>query len=165
MTRRFVVIVAAVAVVSCSSPKPEVPVKNTITRQEANDRVDKYISDSVTSLAPSPRLEPLGREDAGDCSDPTDNGPLGRVIASRDYWLRDVPKSRNAEVVASLVRWWQDHDFVVRNDDRPKENWVLVENRVDGFRMSVQESSQGDLSLGATSPCVWPNGTPAPQTT
>lgn len=56
-------------------------------------------------------------------------------------------------------------NFVGQIDKRPTENWVSVENRTDGFSMSVQESVQGDLSLGATSPCVWPNGTPAPQTT
>lgn len=40
---------------------------------------------------------------------------------------------------------------------------VTVENRENGFRMSLQESSQGDLSIGASSPCVWPDGTPAPR--
>lgn len=47
------------------------------------------------------------------------------------------------------------------SDKRPKENWISVENKTDGFSMSIQDTPPGDFSLGATSPCVWPNGTPA----
>ncbi|WP_083753627.1 hypothetical protein [Actinosynnema sp. ALI-1.44] len=137
--------------------------KNTITQQEANNRAEKYTQDAAASLTPPPRLEPLSRFDDTECDDPSDNGPLGRVYASRRYWLRDVPRERNAEVAEALVRWWTSHDFVVLSDKRPRENWISVENKNDGFSMSIQESVNGDLSLGATSPCVWPNGTPAPK--
>jgi hypothetical protein len=158
------IVVTVAAMASCSAPKPEVPLKNTITQQEANARAERYPQEAADSLTPAPRLELLARFDNSECTDPTDNGPMGRVYVSRDYWLRDIPHERNADVVAGLVRWWQDHDFVIQIDKRPGENWVSAENRTDGFSMSVQESSQGDLSLGATSPCVWPNGTPAPRT-
>ncbi|MCE7008548.1 hypothetical protein LWC34_37910 [Kibdelosporangium philippinense] len=137
--------------------------KNTITQQEANNRAEKYPQDAAASLTPPPRLELLSRFDNSECNDPTDNGPLGRVYVSRSYWLRDVPRERNAEVVEGLVRWWTQHDFVVIADKRPKENWISVESKTDGFSMSIQETPTGDLSLGATSPCVWPNGTPAPK--
>ncbi|ALG06619.1 hypothetical protein [Kibdelosporangium phytohabitans] len=131
--------------------------------RRANKRAEQYPQDAASSLNPPPRLELLSRFDDTECNDPSDNGPRGRVYVSRDYWLRDVPRERNAEVAEALVRWWTSHDFVVLSDKRPKENWISVVNKNDGFSTSIQESANGDLSLGATSPCVWPNGTPAPK--
>ena len=40
---------------------------------------------------------------------------------------------------------------------------MWVENNTDGFRMRVTASDGGRLILIATSPCVWPNGTPEPE--
>jgi len=41
----------------------------------------------------------------------------------------------------------------------------LNANRMDdGFTMSLQANNKGGLALGTSSPCVWPNGTPAPAT-
>jgi hypothetical protein len=37
-----------------------------------------------------------------------------------------------------------------------------VENDNDGFRMSIEGGRTGAVSIGASSPCVWPNGTPPP---
>jgi hypothetical protein len=158
--RICVAVVLALTLVSCDSNGNERPV-NTITQQEANSRVEQYINDVVATLSPPPRLEPLGREEAGDCSDPSDRGPSGRVLANRSHWLRDIPRANNPAVLSTLAKWWTDHNFVVLTDERPKSNYMHVENKTDGFRMYVQESAQGDLSLGATSPCVWPNGTPS----
>jgi hypothetical protein len=149
--------VVAAVLVSCGIDGGEQPV-NTITQQEANNRAEQYVRDAVTAVSPAPRLEPLAHEEAGDCSDPTDGGPRGRVLANRSHWLRDIPQGNNPAVVDALAKWWSDHNFTVLTDERPK--YVQVENKDDGFRMYVQESAQGGLTLGVTSPCVWPNGTP-----
>lgn len=158
----LVVVMLVLVLTSCDSDGGKQPV-NTITQQEANNRVEQYVRDAVSALSPAPRLEPLGHEEAGDCSDPTDRGPGGRVLANRSHWLRDIPRENNPAVIDTLMKWWSEHNFAVLNDERPKSNYVHVENRSDGFRMYVQESAQGSLSLGATSPCVWPNGTPGPK--
>ncbi|MFD2468246.1 hypothetical protein [Amycolatopsis silviterrae] len=42
--------------------------------------------------------------------------------------------------------------------------YLWVENNADGFRMALQANSAGGLFLISTSPCVWPNGTPIPET-
>jgi hypothetical protein len=155
-----VVAVTVAMLTSCSSSDGPV---NTITQQEANNRAEQYILDAVASLQPAPRLEILARYEDSPCDDPSDHGPRGRVFVSRAYWLRDVPRQRNTEVIDTLVKWWVDHNFVITSDKRPKANLVFAESKTDSFRMSVQESSQGDLSIGTDSPCVWPNGTPAPK--
>ena len=158
--------VLAVALASCTSANnPKAGMKNTITQQEANERAERYTRDAVSALLPAPQLEVLSHFEDSPCVDPTDHGPKGRVIASRSYWLNDIPIDRQAEYVDALVEWWSKHDFAVLTDGRPNETYVLVENRRDGFRMSVQQTVVGPkrLSLGATSPCVWPNGTPEPK--
>lgn len=152
--------VFSVVAVSCSSSDGPV---NTITLQEANNRAEKYIQDAVASLQPPPRLEILSKFENSPCDDPSDHGPRGRVFVSRSYWLRDVPTERNGEVIDAVVKWWTTHDFVVTGDKRPGANLVLVENKTDSFRMSVEESPNGNLSIGTDSPCVWPNGTPIPK--
>ena len=88
-----------------------------------------------------------------------------RIIASRDYWLNDIPNDRQADYVNALVQWWTEHDFAILTDKRPNDIYVWVENRRDGFRMAIQQTAVGPkrLSLGATSPCAWPNGTPEPK--
>jgi type II secretory pathway pseudopilin PulG len=165
-TRANMVITVVLAVVlsSCTSPgNQKVPMKNTITQQQANQRAEQYIRDAVSAVFPDAQLEILSAFEDSPCDDPTDNGPRGRIIASRNYWLNAIPADKHADYVNTLVQWWTQHDFTILTDDRP--HYVWVENRVDGFRMAVQQTVTGPvrLSLGATSPCVWPNGTPAPQ--
>jgi hypothetical protein len=132
----------------------------TITLQQANERAEKYVQDAVAAIEPAPRLELLGKFEDSPCGDPSDHGPQGRAVVSRSYWLRDVPAQRNAEVITAVVKWWTDHDFVITGDKRPQANWVFAENKIDSFRMSIEESPSGNLSIGTDSPCVWPNGTP-----
>jgi hypothetical protein len=161
----FAVAMTTIALLaSCSSPNPtDGAMKNTITQQEANARVEQYTRDAAAALTPTPRLELLSKFEDSPCDDPTDNGPRGRVHVSRSYWLRDIPKDRNSEVAVSLSQWWQEHNFRITLDKRPQENLIFAEHNTDGFRMSLQEGAQGSLSLGTSSPCVWPNGTPAPK--
>ncbi|MFL6140673.1 MAG: hypothetical protein ACJ72N_02235 [Labedaea sp.] len=139
--------------------------KNTITQQQASERAERYIREAVAGLIPPARLEVLSSFDDSPCDDPTDNGPKGRVIASRGYWLNDISPDQHSAYVDDLVRWWSEHNFTVLTDNRPGNVYVWAENRNDGFRMAIQQTEIGPkrLSLGATSPCVWPNGTPEPQ--
>jgi hypothetical protein len=139
--------------------------KNTITQQQAGERAERYIREAVAGLTPPARLEVLSSFDDSPCDDPTDNGPKGRVIASRGYWLNDISPDQHSTYVDDLVRWWSEHNFTVLTDNRPGNVYVWAENRHDGFRMAIQQTEIGPkrLSLGATSPCVWPNGTPEPQ--
>jgi hypothetical protein len=160
-----IAITTAVTVASCSSPdNPEVPVKNTITQQQAIERVDQYIRDAVAAIAPGAQLEVVYGSDDSACDDPTDNGPKGRITVSRDYWLNDLLPEKHNEYIDALKQWWQEHDFRLMRDDRPGDIYVTAENRQDGFRMGIEGTVTGPprLSLGASSPCVWRNGTPEP---
>ncbi len=139
----------------------------TLSPPQAMGRVEEHIADAVAALPVQPRLEEQSRVEGLPCDDPTDDGPLGRVTVGKTYWLRQVPKERNTEVFEAIHSYWLSHDYRVLHDwrDRTAAPALFVESNRDAFRMSLQSSLKGNLTLSATSPCVWPNGTPPPEVT
>ena len=131
----------------------------TLTEQEAANRAEEHIQRAVSALPEKPELT-LQRDDSAECLDPTDNGPRGRYEVGKTYWLDGLPEGRNEEYVDALHDHWTSNGFRVLNDFRPDRLFISVENNEDAFRMSVTESIEGDLSIGASSPCIWPDGVP-----
>lgn len=134
----------------------------TITQAEAERVVEDYVRQAAQALSADLRLEVIGSSTAP-CTDPSDNGPQGRVFASNRYWIRGLPRERNEQSVQAFLQWSQQQGFAIQADEWAKTKVITLEKETDGFRMAIQESSVGDLSIGASSPCVWPNGTPEPQ--
>jgi hypothetical protein len=134
-------------------------VRDTITIEQAEKRVEDYFRKTLAVLPEQARPEP-GLIDTYDCDDPTDNGPKERKITSVHYEIHDLRRDDYSEHVANLERWWRDHDFRILDDERPTEESIWVENNEDGFRMRVTATDKGKFILIATSPCVWPDGTP-----
>ena len=143
----------------------------TLDEQQATGRVERHIAHAVAALPTRPRLE-LASELRTECDDPTDFGPKGRIQVSRRYWLAGLPRERTREVFDALHEHWLAGDYRVLEDgrDRAVEDMTTgevrpapllwVEHNRDGFRMTLVGSAGGDLSLVATSPCIWPDGTP-----
>ncbi len=138
---------------------------NTITQQQAIERVDRHITDAVAALPVEPQLTLAFEQLDGACTDPTDNGPRNRILVAQRYWLDGIPKDKdsNRAYFAAVREWWTNHGFRILEDDRTGDMYLWVENNADGFRMSLQESAEGSVSLSATSPCIWPDGTPVPE--
>jgi hypothetical protein len=137
----------------------ETGMRNTITINEAETRVEQYFRDALAVLPEQARAE-VSLIHTVDCDDPDDNGPKGRKIASVSYQIQNLQPQKYPDYVADLERWWLDHDFQVLDDERPTYESIWVENTGDGFRMRIEANKVGELYLGATSPCVWPDGTP-----
>lgn len=139
---------------------------HTLTQQQAKLRVEEHIADAVAALPVVPKLEKQSSGMGLPCDDPTDDGPLGRVTVAKRYWLRELPPERTEEFFRVMNSYWLSHDYRVLADKRDRSAPALfVEHNGDAFRMSMKTSVQGDLSISATSPCVWPNGTPPPEVT
>ncbi len=140
--------------------------EKTMNQQQADQRAEEHVRRAAAVLSPAPRLE---REQflTFQCKDPSDLGSEERIQVSRSYWLRDLPKERNREYFDKLYQHWTQNGYRVLKDDRsdPDNPALFVEHEEDGFRMSLESSVQGDLSLGATSPCIWPDGEPTPDPT
>ncbi len=136
--------------------------KPTITEQQAKDKVELYIETALSALPATARRKPFTRN-RSECTDPTDKGPQGRFEISATYEVTGLDTAKFAEYFDALVQWWSAHDFEVLTDSRPKDQYVFVRNNADAFDMSAQANDLGKFYVGATSPCVWPNGTPEAQ--
>lgn len=134
----------------------------TITIDEANRRVDEYISRATTVLPPAARLQLNFQERRGECSDPTDNGPKDRVVAGRSYQVLGLRQAAIPSYFDTLRTWWLANNFRILSDT-PRNEFLWVENNADGFQMTLKANSEGGVFLLAGSPCVWPNGTPEPE--
>ncbi|MGH3952295.1 MAG: hypothetical protein ACRDSE_24805 [Pseudonocardiaceae bacterium] len=130
-----------------------------MTEREAAERAERHIARAVEALPDEPTLT-LQNDLSAECVDPTDGGPRGRYEVGRTYWLDDLPAERNEDYVEALRSYWVSNGFRVLTDRRPDRLFISVENNDDAFRMSIRSSVEGHLSIGASSPCVWPDGTP-----
>lgn len=137
--------------------------RNTITEQQAVQRVQDNIRAAVTQLPPTARLEQQ-LTDSAPCDDPTDNGPKGRVTASTTYQVHELLPDQYPHFFDLLRDWWQRNNYRVLDDSRlsPTDMYLWVENNHDGFRMALQSNDNGGLFITASSPCVWPHGSPEP---
>jgi hypothetical protein len=143
----------------------------TIDEQQATDRLAQHVARAVAALPGPPELV-LASELRTDCDDPTDFGPTGRIQVSRRYWLTGLLVGSD-EIFDALRVHWLSSGYRILEDarDRAVEDTTTgevrpapllwVEHDVDGFRMTLVSSVNGDLSLVTTSPCIWPDGTPA----
>jgi hypothetical protein len=133
--------------------------KSTITEQQARERVEQHIQGALSSL-PGSAQRKLFTQNRSECTDPTDDGPQGRYEISATYEIVGLDPAEFPKHFTAIVQWWTSHDFKVLTDSRPKDQYVFARNSTDAFDMSVQANDLGKFYLGATSPCVWPNGTP-----
>lgn len=131
----------------------------TMTAEQAERRVEENVRAVLGVLPEQARLE---RFDGGvmPCDDPTDNGPLGRVIPFVDYRITGLAPAEYGGYFDEVLDWWTHNGFRLLDDSRPAEMYVWVENEADGFRMTLKANDLGQLYLTSTSPCVWPDGTP-----
>ncbi|WP_037361683.1 hypothetical protein [Amycolatopsis orientalis] len=134
----------------------------TITETEARDRVEDYVRGAFSAL-PAPAGRELFSRNRSECTDPTDHGPAGRFEISATYEVTGLEPDTFGAQFDAVVKWWQGHGFTVLTDRRPADQYVFARNDRDGFDMSLQANELGKLYLGATSPCVWPKGTPEPE--
>lgn len=148
--------------VACSGSGDEASGKTT-TEQQAAQRVQDNVHTAAAQLPQTAHLEQQLTHSVP-CDDPTDNGPKGRVDASTTYQIHGLPLEQYPHLFDLLRDWWQRHDYRVLDDSRrsPTEMYLWVENNHDGFRMAFNSNDSGGLFITASSPCVWPNGSPPP---
>jgi hypothetical protein len=162
--KRWTYIVTIALVVSgCGSNTPEeANMDETITQDEAASKIQEHIDDTLAVLSEEAELEARRGTLFAACDDPTDGGPRDRVTVSETFWIRGLPLEDNESNIELMYEHWTNNGYQAIHDLRPDELFVTVENEEDAFRVSVQTSNEGSLSISASSPCVWPEGTPNP---
>lgn len=146
--------------ISTGSEPSEGQQENTMNQDEAAERVEEYIDDAAAALPGDVELEPEGDTTFASCDDPTDDGPKGRVIASHVYRLSGLPTEANEANAELLHQYWTGKGYEIILDRRPERIYISAESSGDAFTIFLRSSVQGTLSLGASSPCVWPDGEP-----
>ncbi len=144
MKRRLSGIAAVLVLAGCGGDKAIDPV----TESQAYDRVESYVRRAITALPADVRLEPSEPATSVACK----GEPRGRVKVVSTYWVRGIDD--DSKHFDTLVTWWTAHDFEVLDDLRPERHYVWVQNKADDFRMSLRDNDNGELLLGAESPCV-----------
>lgn len=138
--------------------------KPTITIQQANKQAEDYAGRVFNAVFPGVKIEPGLAQTQGDCSDPTDGGPTNRLLASRSYELKGLDPATYPAKFDAMRSWWAGNGFVVSSDKANGSDRIAgAEQKVDGFGMSLRSNNAGGLFVNVSSPCVWPKGTPEPQ--
>lgn len=157
---RFAIFIAAAVLLSACTGG--VGMEPTMTLTEANNAVDEHVTEAVAQIPGDTELDERGRSEDFPCDDPDDHGPGGRKIADRDYEVLGIDPDQIPAYFDTLKAWWLANGFAELTNE-PKYEYLWVENTHDGVRMSLQANDEGHLYITAASPCVWPNGTPAPE--
>lgn len=132
----------------------------TMTEDEAAEKVQEHVDGVLAALPEEAEIEARQGPNFAACDDPTDGGSKGRVTVSETFWVRGLPVEDNGTNIDLMYEYWTDNGYQILRDKRPEKMSVTVEHEEDSFRMGVRVSNKGSLSLGASSPCVWPDGKP-----
>lgn len=132
----------------------------TMTEDEAAEKVQGHIDGVITALPEEAEIEAWQGPNFAACDDPTDGGSKNRVTVSETFWVRGLPVEDNDANIDLMYEYWTDNGYQILRDKRPEKMSVTVEHEESSFRMGVRVSNTGSLSLNASSPCVWPDGEP-----
>lgn len=163
--RRAVVLAAfavALAVSGCSGS--DLVFQPTITQQYASARIEQMLRGTAAALSPRPRLELYkpGSFVIGCFANP-ENLADKRVLVSRDYWLRGITPRDNASIGEQVLRLWKQKGYrIVETLDIGQDSPQITAATKDNLSIALEWSDNGALSIGASSPCLWPDGTPPP---
>jgi hypothetical protein len=145
MRRVFLALFAVLLLGGCELSKAETP---PVTESEAYDRVEAYVRRAANALPDKARIEAA----APSSSEPCKGEPAGRVRVVTNYFVRDI--AAEDKQFDTMLKWWEAHDFTLLDDLRPERPYVWVKSNTDDFRMSLRANENGELVLGAESPCL-----------
>jgi hypothetical protein len=167
-TRPYRVVLATVLAGSiaagCSSGGNPV-FKPTMTAQHASARAEQILRATADAITPRPALEIYQPgSGTGPCLiNPNDTSDK-RVQVTLNYWLRGISAQDNASVAQQVLDYWKRMGYAITGTHgmgtgSPE---VFAGTPADDFLISLQTSANGAMSIGASSPCIWPDGTPPP---
>jgi hypothetical protein len=136
-----------------------------MTQSAALIRVEQLIKTTAAGLTPRPNLELVPYSVAPHpCIDHEAEVPGRQISINRQYWLRDVPATANMAIARQVMDHWKQEGHAVTSTGGFDVGHPSVGgmSRPDGFILALVWAEGDHLYLAATSPCVWPDGTPQP---
>src|SRR4051794_36708888 len=136
MSRLTVMIVAVVVLVTgCTGG--EAVNEPTMTQAQALARVEQLINETVSVITPKPRLD-LYRPslNVNACLDATDGGSEDRIVISRSYYLRDIPRDQVGEVARQIKQHWERQGYYIETASKDGLA-VFGHSQPDDFLISI----------------------------
>ncbi|MET9341428.1 hypothetical protein [Nonomuraea sp. NPDC003804] len=139
---------------ACTAKEP------TLTQARAVARVDQLIHDTASVLVPRPRLE-LIEHSMPPAMCLHEGGSAEQVVINRAYWLRGVPARENMNISRQVRAHWQAQGHRITASGGPGNPTLSGESSPDHFLLALVWAKGDHLYLASTSPCVWPDNSPA----
>jgi hypothetical protein len=84
------------------------------------------------------------------------------VTVDRTAWLRGVPSGGQVPLANAIKSYWEKQGYTIGdtvgfNQNLPQIDQVQTH---DAFWMSLSTANNGTMSIGASSPCIYTDGTP-----
>jgi hypothetical protein len=160
------VVIALAALVTSACSGGGSPVFHpTMTEQQAIARAEQILHETAAAISPRPTLEVYQPgSDTGPCLiNPNDTSDK-RMQVVRTYWLRGITEQDNASVGEQILRFWKHKGYAISDTKGvgTSQPDITGATQIDDFLISLEWSADGSLSIGTTSPCIWPKGTPPP---
>lgn len=169
-------VAALVGMAGCSSSTPTHRSGNvndvTMTPQQAAVYAEKILLDTIDALTPRPQLatstagEGYGiLNNTGPCTSGPDASQL--VVVSRGYWLKGITGHDYGPIGAQVLAYWKRLHWVITGSKNvgASQPWITAVAPPYAFSVSLQWGTaignpDGQLSIGASSVCLWPHGHP-----
>lgn len=137
--------------------------QHTMTEKQAITRAEEILHQTAAALKPRPRLETYRPGSiTGPCLISPNDAKDKRVQVTRTFWLRGITPDQNAAIGTQILQYWKAQGYTITGSKgvgSPQPS-ISGATRADDFLISLDTSSDGSLSIGTTSPCIWAHGTP-----
>ena len=134
----------------------------TMTQAQAATRAEQVLAGTAAAVKPRPRLDfdPRLGNGADQCLASIPNA-TEMVNVSRTAWLRQIPTSENGSVGQQILAFWKKQGYKITDYSGFSAGKPSIDAETkDYFTISLGTASNGLMSIGATSPCIYKNGTP-----
>ncbi len=135
--------------------------ESTITLADAARKVDVYAEQARQALGADVKFINPYKDYDFPCSNADGSPSKNRREATVDYRLEGVASDQIPVFFQKIRVHWEKTGFAITDDDK-KGSFLAAKNNVDGFKMGMQANHLNEISLSVSSPCVWRNGTPEP---
>lgn len=138
--------------------------QSTITLSEANRITKENVKAALAALPDTAKLKLSHEIEDFRCDNPIEDVASQQSRAERSYQVLGLDPDKISDYYKTLRTWWLGHGWeILREHPDEGDQWLAVERQSDGFYMGFQANELGEMYLESSSPCVWPNGTPAPE--
>lgn len=157
ITRVLAAVPAAMLLVTVAACGEQGDMEKTASLVEVQATADKMVKDAANAVFASGfHLTDQGPQPL-QCNDSSDR-PTGKVLTSVNYWVDGIDNAANTTYFDKLKTWFTANGWHVEADKRPHD--LFLNAARDDYLMSLEASSAGRLNIGASTPCVFRDGTP-----